>query len=421
MLLRSQHHPTPDHSLWPKYTLPARPISDSILIPSARRQPTRSYFQSRDTSIKTFSELCRSASEAKMVDCTRVKFDVPIGTWGQTQVEVEYPWHRDLDSIILPLLETAHEQQAERQRKHRSEGSMHKSHSKKSHRTSTKTERNDSAVLPMRPNEDIKLYLKGFESARDLTTKRGETFQTVLEQYAQQMEKDVERLELRPDARAGASLLLRLQCGLARMVNLSLSLRSFGFRKYRTSILATGCFLQTDHWQFHRASRSTPNTMMHNSTRQNNTPPRDIRWPQKKHKSFWRISVPCYKESVKIRNHNPQLSNTDVKPATRYKMRAIVARVTAVFDQAAEFAMILWRQKVPLRVASFAAITFRADSLELKAHPLHKLNDPTDHSLDGYSVRIMMHPLVASTDTQEGAQTKSRVSVKATVVLEDVA
>ncbi|CAK1367845.1 hypothetical protein CB0940_11423 [Cercospora beticola] len=136
-------------------------------------------------------------SEAKMVDCTRVKFDVPIGTWGQTQVEVEYPWHRDLDSIILPLLETAHEQQAERQRKHRSEGlPMHKSHSKKSHRGSAKTERNDSAVLPMRPNEDIKLYLKGFESARDLTTKRGETFQTVLEQYAQQMEKDVERLEL---------------------------------------------------------------------------------------------------------------------------------------------------------------------------------------------------------------------------------
>ncbi|KAF2209959.1 hypothetical protein CERZMDRAFT_100013 [Cercospora zeae-maydis SCOH1-5] len=135
-------------------------------------------------------------SEAKMVDCTRVKFDVPIGTWGQTQVEVEYPWHRDLDSIILPLLETAHEQQAERQRKHRSDGSMHKSHSKKSQRSSAKTERNDSAVLPMRPNQDIKLYLKGFESARDLTTKRGETFQTVLEQYAKQTEKDVERLEL---------------------------------------------------------------------------------------------------------------------------------------------------------------------------------------------------------------------------------
>ncbi|USW57700.1 hypothetical protein Slin15195_G110190 [Septoria linicola] len=135
-------------------------------------------------------------SEAKMVDCTKVKFDVPIGTWGQTQVEVEYPWHRDLDSIILPLLETAHEQQAERQRKHRSaEGQpVHKSHSKKS-RSVAKAEIVEQ-TLPMRPNEDIKLYLKGFESARDLTTKRGETFQNVLELYAQQAEKDVERLEL---------------------------------------------------------------------------------------------------------------------------------------------------------------------------------------------------------------------------------
>ena len=142
-------------------------------------------------------------SEAKMADSTRVKFDVPIGTWGQTQVEVEYPWHRDLDSIILPLLETAHEQQAERQRKHRDSQPERKSGSKKT-RSIAKPERGESssvsriepAALPMRPNEDIKLFLKGFESARDLTTKRGETFQSVLETYAQQTEKDVERLEL---------------------------------------------------------------------------------------------------------------------------------------------------------------------------------------------------------------------------------
>lgn len=134
-----------------------------------------------------------------MVDSTRVKFDVPIGTWGHTEVEVEYPWHRDLDSIILPLLEAAHEAQAERQRKHRSDNSQnpHKSHSK-SRRTSAKTDRADrpESVVPARPNEDIKLFLKGSESAKDVDMKRGDTFQNVLEQYARQAEKDAERLEL---------------------------------------------------------------------------------------------------------------------------------------------------------------------------------------------------------------------------------
>lgn len=142
-------------------------------------------------------------SEAKMTDTTRVKFDVPIGTWGQTQIEVEYPWHRDLDSIILPLLEKAHEQQAERQRKHRAEAQPDRKSSRRTKNTTIaeRTDRADRAeqqqtTLPMRPNEDIKLFLKGFESAGDFTTKRGDTIQRVLENYAQQAEKDVERLEL---------------------------------------------------------------------------------------------------------------------------------------------------------------------------------------------------------------------------------
>lgn len=116
-------------------------------------------------------------SEAKMTDTTRVKFDVPIGTWGQTQIEVEYPWHRDLDSIILPLLEKAHEQQAERQRKHRAEAQPDRKSSRRTKNTTIaeRTDRADRAeqqqqqtTLPMRPNEDIKLFLKGFESRLEL-------------------------------------------------------------------------------------------------------------------------------------------------------------------------------------------------------------------------------------------------------------
>ena len=99
-------------------------------------------------------------------------------------------------------------------------------------------------------------------------------------------------------------------------------------------------------------------------------------------------------------------------------------RVTAVYVQAAEFAMRLWRQGVPLRITSLSdltAIKFQVDSQEVKAHPLHKLDDPTDRSLHGRPICIMMHPLVASAETKEGAQTDNRVFIKAVVVLGEIA
>jgi hypothetical protein len=133
-------------------------------------------------------------SEVKMSDSTKVKFEVPIGTWGHTEVEIEYPWHRDLDSIILPLLESAHEAQAERQRRHHADSQP----PRRSLSKSQKAVKHDSAteVVPARPNDGIKIYFKGFESAMDMESERGESFQTLLEAYAQRMERDVERLEV---------------------------------------------------------------------------------------------------------------------------------------------------------------------------------------------------------------------------------
>lgn len=152
-----------------------------------------------------------------MTESTKVKFQVPVGIWGSTEVEVEYPWHRDLDSIILPLLETAHEAQAERQRKYRAESqaiqkgisrkkSVIKSHSDtvepplpvRSRGGSLASKKTEPEAPPKsaRPDEDIKLFLKGFENATSIDIKRGDVLQTALTAYAKQAGKDVERLEL---------------------------------------------------------------------------------------------------------------------------------------------------------------------------------------------------------------------------------
>ncbi|KXT00084.1 hypothetical protein AC578_5793 [Pseudocercospora eumusae] len=169
-----------------------------------------------------------------MCEPTKLKFDLPIGTWGTTEVEVEYPWHRDLDSIILPLLESAHDAQHERQKEQRElrKGETYRNSqaledrpvelkSSGEHRAALPAERDRGTlpaaanaakiimsnskrkkardkVLPSRPNEEVRVCLKGVESIKWMTMMRGDYFQNLLEAYAKECEpqKEVARLKL---------------------------------------------------------------------------------------------------------------------------------------------------------------------------------------------------------------------------------
>ncbi|EME80314.1 uncharacterized protein MYCFIDRAFT_216178 [Pseudocercospora fijiensis CIRAD86] len=168
-----------------------------------------------------------------MCEPTKLKFDLPIGTWGTTEVEVEYPWHRDLDSIILPLLESAHDAQQERQKEHRElrrgetfrnshapedrlgelkssgeiraalpaerdRGTIPAANAAKIMTSNTKRKKGRDKILPSRPNEEVRVCLKGVESIKWMTMMRGDYFQNLLEAYAKDCEppKEVARLKV---------------------------------------------------------------------------------------------------------------------------------------------------------------------------------------------------------------------------------
>ena len=102
---------------------------------------------------------------------------------------------------------------------------------------------------------------------------------------------------------------------------------------------------------------------------------------------------------------------------------ALERGVEAVFDRAAAFSMLLWCQRVAVKVSSLselAAAKFKVDSLEVQAHATHVLDDPTDRRLDGHAIRIMVHPSVACVETHAADHEHSlaRIFVKATVCLE---
>ncbi|KXS93588.1 hypothetical protein AC579_210, partial [Pseudocercospora musae] len=173
------------------------------------------------------------AKEISMCEPTKLKFELPIGTWGTTEVEVEYPWHRDLDSIILPLLESAHDAQQERQKEQkelrkgetyrnshpsedrpgelkpsgeyraalpaeRDRGTIPAANAAKIVMSNSKRKKVRDKVLPSRPNEEVRVCLKGVESIKWMTMMRGDYFQNLLEAYAKECEpqKEVTRLKL---------------------------------------------------------------------------------------------------------------------------------------------------------------------------------------------------------------------------------
>ncbi|KAF7194772.1 hypothetical protein HII31_03895 [Pseudocercospora fuligena] len=168
-----------------------------------------------------------------MCEPTKLKFDLPIGTWGTTEVEVEYPWHRDLDSIILPLLESAHDAQHGRQKEQRElrkgetyrnsqasedrlselkssgeyraalpaerdRGTIPAANAAKIIMSNSKRKKGRDKVLPSRPNEEVRVCLKGVESIKWMTMMRGDYFQNLLEAYAKECEpqKEVARLKV---------------------------------------------------------------------------------------------------------------------------------------------------------------------------------------------------------------------------------
>jgi len=75
-----------------------------------------------------------------------------------------------------------------------------------------------------------------------------------------------------------------------------------------------------------------------------------------------------------------------------------------LFQSAGKLFVRLWTQRPALRCDDLQELQkhrFQVDSPAMQAHALHKLDDPADRSLDGKSVRIVVHPAVFGVGTHD--------------------
>ncbi|KAK4892652.1 hypothetical protein LTR27_008928 [Elasticomyces elasticus] len=97
--------------------------------------------------------------------------------------------------------------------------------------------------------------------------------------------------------------------------------------------------------------------------------------------------------------------------------------LATLFEEAGGLAMRLWTQRTGIEChfrQQLANEKFAVDSHIMQAHPLHKLDDPDDHRLDGRPVKLLLHPAVLRIGTHDAENYhESRVWAKAVVWLNE--
>jgi len=93
-----------------------------------------------------------------------------------------------------------------------------------------------------------------------------------------------------------------------------------------------------------------------------------------------------------------------------------------LFEEAGALAMRLWTQRTGIEChfgPQLAKEQFTVNSPIMQAHPLHKLDDPDDHCLDGRPVKLTLHPAVLRLGTHDAENyDERRVWAKAVVWLD---
>jgi hypothetical protein len=108
-----------------------------------------------------------------------------------------------------------------------------------------------------------------------------------------------------------------------------------------------------------------------------------------------------------------------VRPMEPKLIESFRNNLVSIFEEAGDLAMRVWTHRPGIKyhfIQDVVQRRFAVDSPIMQAHPLHKLDDPSDHSLDGRQVSLVVHPVVVRVGTHDGeSYEQERVWVKAVV------
>jgi len=94
-----------------------------------------------------------------------------------------------------------------------------------------------------------------------------------------------------------------------------------------------------------------------------------------------------------------------------YMSPGLVKELDQIFLKAGQLAMRLWAQRPRLRLLRLRILRqrpFIVGSDCMEPHPLHKLDDPQDHRLDGRLTKVVVHPAVQAEGTHSADHYEQR-------------
>jgi len=104
---------------------------------------------------------------------------------------------------------------------------------------------------------------------------------------------------------------------------------------------------------------------------------------------------------------NQDLATARLRQMGGSTCEALLKELTQICVQAGRLSIVLWSQRPAIAIRHLSELAqkqFHVASKILQAHPLHVLDDPDDHTLDGRLTKILVHPAVIALGNHEADQ-----------------
>lgn len=129
------------------------------------------------------------------------------------------------------------------------------------------------------------------------------------------------------------------------------------------------------------------------------------------------INESCLSQATKCIKDIPSILLRTMESATHAQFES---EVVSVFQEAGQLSLRLWVQRpwVQCRfLKDLAKAPFDITADIMKAHAVHRIDDPEDHRFDGKQIKVVVHPAVVAAGTHEAEHYDTHTQVWAPAVV----